>query len=101
MSAQNNPRHSAALLASVSALLASGRGTGQDQDAAPANSNRRGRHWRAHPARQDPGFRHRPHQRVLEESHVFTVNEALRKVPGVFTRDEEGFGCGRTSASAA
>jgi len=31
-------------------------------------------------------------QSVLEESHVFTINEALRKVPGVFTRDEEGFG---------
>lgn len=29
---------------------------------------------------------------VLEESRVFTVNEALRKVPGVFARDEEGFG---------
>jgi len=28
----------------------------------------------------------------LEESHVFTVNEALRKVPGVHARDEEGFG---------
>ena len=31
-------------------------------------------------------------QSVLEESHVFSVNEALRKVPGVFARDEEGFG---------
>ncbi len=29
---------------------------------------------------------------ILEESHVFSVNEALRKVPGVFARDEEGFG---------
>lgn len=28
----------------------------------------------------------------LERSHVFTVNEALRKVPGVHARDEEGFG---------
>lgn len=28
----------------------------------------------------------------LQESHVFTVNEALRKVPGVHARDEEGFG---------
>ena len=28
----------------------------------------------------------------LERSHVFTTNEALRKVPGVHTRDEEGFG---------
>lgn len=28
----------------------------------------------------------------LEEAHVFTVNEALRKVPGVNARDEEGFG---------
>jgi Fe(3+) dicitrate transport protein len=29
---------------------------------------------------------------VLTESHVFSVNEAMRKVPGVFARDEEGFG---------
>lgn len=28
----------------------------------------------------------------LQRSHVFTVNEALRKVPGVNVRDEEGFG---------
>ena len=28
----------------------------------------------------------------LESSHVFTTNEALRKVPGVNVRDEEGFG---------
>ena len=31
-------------------------------------------------------------QSVLEESHVFSVNEAMRKVPGIFARDEEGFG---------
>jgi Fe(3+) dicitrate transport protein len=30
--------------------------------------------------------------RDLERSRVFTVNEALRKVPGVFARDEEGLG---------
>jgi Fe(3+) dicitrate transport protein len=29
---------------------------------------------------------------VLTESRVFTVNEAMRKVPGVFARDEEGLG---------
>lgn len=29
---------------------------------------------------------------VLTESRVFTVNEALRKVPGIFARDEEGLG---------
>ena len=28
----------------------------------------------------------------LRQSRVFTTNEALRKVPGVFVRDEEGFG---------
>jgi Fe(3+) dicitrate transport protein len=28
----------------------------------------------------------------LFDSHVVNVNEALRKVPGVFVRDEEGFG---------
>lgn len=31
-------------------------------------------------------------QDELEASHVFTTNEALRKVPGVVVRDEEGFG---------
>ncbi|MFN6203158.1 MAG: TonB-dependent receptor domain-containing protein [Acidobacteriota bacterium] len=29
---------------------------------------------------------------MLEQSRVLTVNEALRKVPGVHTRDEEGLG---------
>ena len=29
---------------------------------------------------------------LLEAAHVFTVNEALRKVPGLMARDEEGFG---------
>lgn len=28
----------------------------------------------------------------LETSHVFTINEALRKAPGLVLRDEEGFG---------
>jgi Fe(3+) dicitrate transport protein len=31
-------------------------------------------------------------QTALEASRVFTVNEAIRKVPGVYARDEEGFG---------
>ncbi|MES2383751.1 MAG: TonB-dependent receptor [Pseudomonadota bacterium] len=31
-------------------------------------------------------------ERDLEASHVYTVNEALRKVPGVVVRDEDGFG---------
>lgn len=30
--------------------------------------------------------------RDLEEAHVFTTTEALRKAPGVYVRDEEGFG---------
>lgn len=29
---------------------------------------------------------------TLYQSHVFTTNEALRKIPGVNVRDEEGFG---------
>jgi Fe(3+) dicitrate transport protein len=29
---------------------------------------------------------------VLQEARVFTINEAMRKVPGVFARDEEGLG---------
>ncbi len=29
---------------------------------------------------------------VIEESRVFNVNEALRKVPGVHVREEEGVG---------
>ncbi len=31
-------------------------------------------------------------QKDLFESHVFNTNEALRKIPGVNVRDEEGFG---------
>ena len=31
-------------------------------------------------------------KKELEDSHVFTVNEALRKVAGLHARDEEGFG---------
>ena len=31
-------------------------------------------------------------KQTLEDSRVFTVNEALRKLPGVHVRDEEGFG---------
>ena len=31
-------------------------------------------------------------QQDLEESHVMTTNEALRKAPGVVVRDEEGIG---------
>ncbi len=31
-------------------------------------------------------------RRELEDSHVFTVNEALRKVTGIHVREEEGFG---------
>ena len=30
--------------------------------------------------------------RTLETSRVFTANEALRKLPGLVVRDEEGFG---------
>ncbi|WP_304908020.1 TonB-dependent receptor plug domain-containing protein, partial [Methylotenera sp.] len=31
-------------------------------------------------------------QEELESSHVLTINEALRKAPGVVVRDEEGLG---------
>src|SRR5512139_2209249 len=31
-------------------------------------------------------------KKTLESSRVFTVNEALRKVPGINMRDEEGLG---------
>lgn len=31
-------------------------------------------------------------QATLYQSHVFTTNEALRKIPGIHVRDEEGFG---------
>ena len=93
MSANNNPRCSALLLATVSALLASASAAGQDQDAAQGELE---------PVvvvigdrielDKIPGSGTVLSGSVLEESHVFTVNEALRKVPGVFTRDEEGFG---------
>lgn len=38
------------------------------------------------------GAAHLLGKRELEDSRVFTANEALRKVPGVNVRDEEGFG---------
>jgi len=31
-------------------------------------------------------------EKELFQSHIATVNEALRKVPGIYVRDEEGFG---------
>ncbi|MBI4522931.1 MAG: TonB-dependent receptor plug domain-containing protein [Deltaproteobacteria bacterium] len=39
-----------------------------------------------------PGSAHVIEQQVLEETRPFTVNEVLRKVPGLNLRDEEGFG---------
>jgi Fe(3+) dicitrate transport protein len=39
-----------------------------------------------------PGSANVLHMRSLEISRVFTTNEALRKLPGVNVRDEEGFG---------
>lgn len=39
-----------------------------------------------------PGSAEIVDREALEQSRVFTVNEALRKVPGVHARDEEGFG---------
>ena len=39
-----------------------------------------------------PSSAHVIEQKELESSHVFTTNEALRKVPGLVLRDEEGFG---------
>jgi len=41
---------------------------------------------------QQPGSAAVLDQMELESSRVLTVNEALRKVPGVNVRDEEGFG---------
>ncbi len=39
-----------------------------------------------------PGSGHILDRALLDASHVFTINEAMRKVPGVLARDEEGFG---------
>jgi Fe(3+) dicitrate transport protein len=39
-----------------------------------------------------PGSANVVDRSALDASHVFTVNEAIRKVPGVYARDEEGFG---------
>jgi Fe(3+) dicitrate transport protein len=39
-----------------------------------------------------PGSAHVIDESVLEASRVFTINEAIRKVPGIYARDEEGFG---------
>ena len=45
-----------------------------------------------HARERIPGSAHVLEQKELESSRVFTVNEALRKIPGVNVRDEEGFG---------
>lgn len=42
--------------------------------------------------KQQPGTAHVIDKDELESTHVHDVNEALRKVPGVNVRDEEGFG---------
>lgn len=39
-----------------------------------------------------PGSANVLDQRALEASRVFTINEAIRKIPGIYARDEEGFG---------
>ena len=42
--------------------------------------------------RNIPGSAHVLDSKTLESSRVFTTNEALRKLPGLAVRDEEGFG---------
>ena len=42
--------------------------------------------------RNIPGSAHVLDSKTLENSRVFTTNEALRKLPGLAVRDEEGFG---------
>jgi Fe(3+) dicitrate transport protein len=92
---KNNPRRSAVLLASVSALLTSASVLAQapEQDSASGELEPVviviGERIQLD---KIPGSGTVIDHSLLEESHVFTVNEALRKVPGVFTRDEEGFG---------
>jgi len=43
-------------------------------------------------AAEQPGSAHVLAAEELEQSRVLSVNEALRRVPGVVVRDEEGFG---------
>jgi Fe(3+) dicitrate transport protein len=42
--------------------------------------------------RSIPGSANVVDSEALEASRVFTINEAMRKVPGIYARDEEGFG---------
>jgi Fe(3+) dicitrate transport protein len=93
MSTRKSPRRSAALAVSIAALLTSAAAASQEQDAASGELEPVviviGERIQLD---KIPGSGTVLDQSLLEESHVFTVNEALRKVPGVFTRDEEGFG---------
>jgi Fe(3+) dicitrate transport protein len=93
MFAKNHPRPSAALIASVSALLVSASAIGQEQES-PSGELEPVVIVIGERIQLDkiPGSGTVLDHSLLEESRVFTVNEALRKVPGVFTRDEEGFG---------
>ncbi|MCM2310031.1 MAG: TonB-dependent receptor [Steroidobacteraceae bacterium] len=93
MHAKNTLRRSAVLLASVPTLLASASALAQEPDSASGELEPVviviGERIQLD---KIPGSGTVLDSSLLQESHVFTVNEALRKVPGVFTRDEEGFG---------
>jgi Fe(3+) dicitrate transport protein len=90
------PAHSDLLGLAVAAVLSTATGAARADDAAPAADDG------LEPVitvigdriRLDsiPGSADVLDQEVLIESRVFTVNEAMRKVPGVFARDEEGLG---------
>jgi Fe(3+) dicitrate transport protein len=96
MQKNSRPGRSPALLAAVSFLLAQG-AVAQAQDPPPDPAS-----GTLEPAivvigqrinlDRIPGSAVVIGQDLLEASRVFTINEALRKVPGVFARDEEGFG---------
>jgi Fe(3+) dicitrate transport protein len=89
----NCVRQSAVLLASVPAILAVTAHAEETADSPPANLEPVvvviGERIQLDTI---PGSGTVLDQRVLEESRVFTINEAMRKVPGVVARDEEGFG---------
>jgi Fe(3+) dicitrate transport protein len=94
MAPTRSPAASAALLAAVSVLLSAAAAAREAADTASGTELEPAVIVVGDRIRLDsiPGSATVLDQSVLEEARVFTVNEALRKVPGVFARDEEGFG---------
>jgi Fe(3+) dicitrate transport protein len=87
-------RHVPALAAAVAGLLAAQGATAQSAPASPPKGTLADVVviGSRDALQRIPGSGQIVDHDALVESRVFTINEALRKVPGVYARDEEGMG---------